>query len=336
MHPKLIQVAKVMARWPVVGPCIRYAAKVIRQGPPPPPAPISAPDTQENLLQSVPVTLRHLERELHAVRTQLSEVVMALQKLQAIQANQAAQTIQATSTNHAAPQTQALAALKAPSIATNPGVAQVLNADKLSSARTNGLRLTFGTDVVPREAVKPSNRSSRDSNNSSSAAKNMIVIHDRPSAGVDIISSTWDLPFECGLTKSIAVGEWLQRHSTEALHHTVLPKLFRLLEPGGELEICVLDASALLKNPKANLRSINGKAKESHRCAESVEPIGLIETGETLEPDESKEPKEPNEPQTLFTRESLEGLLTDAGFTNITVTAEPSTAMLQAVATKPQ
>ena len=157
--------------------------------------------------------------------------------------------------------------------------------------------------------------SSNGINGINGAVQNTIVIHDSASAGVDIVSSTWDLPFERGLTKSIAVGEWLQRHSTETLHHTVLPTLFRLLAPGGELEICVLDASALLKNPKANLRSIHGKVKESHQCPESVEPI---------------------EPQTLFTRESLEGLLTDAGFTNVTVTTEPSTAMLQAIATKPQ
>jgi hypothetical protein len=273
MHPKLIQVAKIMARWPVVGPCIRYAARVVRQGPPPPPASISAPDTQENLLQSVPVTLRHLERELHAVRTQLSEVVLALQT---IQANQ---TIQATSTNHATPSSFA--------------------------------------SVAPKG----------------------------PSAGVDLISSTWDLPFECGLTKSIAIGEWLQRHSTEALRHTVLPTLFRLLAPGGELEISVLDASALLKNPKASLRSINGKGIESHRspvpaasteCAESAAPAVSAKPLDLVESDEPSEPKEPTEPQTLFTRESLEGLLTDAGFTNVTVTTSPSTARLQAIATKPQ
>ena len=326
MHPKLIQVAKVMARWPVVGPCIRFAAKFIRRGPPPPPAAISAPDTQDNLLQSVPVSLRHLKRELQAVRAQLSVLTRALQASQASPTN---------------PTNQASAALKDSATPISPVAVQVLNADKLATARINGLRLAFGTDLTPGHTVKAgngmsrgngtnvgdgsnrSNRSNRNNvtNDGNAGAQNTIVIHDSASIGVDIVSSTWDLPFEHGLAESITVGEWLQRHSTEELNHTVLPTLFRLLAPGGQLEVRVLDASALLKNTKANFQSLSGKAQDSHGTHDAS---GSQVSPETLEP------------QTLFTRESLRGLLANAGFTNVAVTAIPSTATLQAFASKPQ
>jgi len=295
MHPKLIQVAKAMARWPVVGPCIRHFAKYVRRSAPQAPAALSAPDTQENLLQSIPVSLRHLERELQLVRAQLTQVAKILNRLNP-------QNQSNTASTHAPP----------------AAFVQVASTDKLATTYSSGLKLAFGTDFVGDGA---------------------IVINDQPQSGVDVLTTTWNLPFQPNLATNIRVGEWLQRHSMLALQQTALPTLFRLLAPGGELEICVLDASALLKNPKANLRSLNGKVKESHRCAESVEPIDILETGEPRESDErdeTKETKEPIEPQTLFTRESLEGLLNEAGFTNVTVAAEPSTAMLQAIATKPQ
>jgi len=289
MHPKLIQAAKAMARWPVVGPCIRHAAKYVRRSAPPTPVHLSGPDTQDNLLQSIPVSLRHLERELQLVRAQLTQVTKILNRLNPQNQSNTASTAWPTASK--IPQS-----VPTHSSTHSPPAAfvQVVSIDKLATTYPSGLKLAFGTDLV---------------------ADGSIVINDQPQSGVDVLTTTWNLPFQPGLATNISVGEWLQRLSMPTLQQTALPTLFRLLAPGGELEICVLDASALLKNPKANLRSIHGKVKESHRCPESVEPI---------------------EPQTLFTRESLEGLLTDAGFTNVVVTTEPSTAMLQAIATKPQ
>lgn len=262
MQQTIIRVGKVLAHWPLVGPCVRYIARIVGYPRPASTVDLAKPAAESSLLASLPVTLRHLTRELRTLRADLDRLAKSVESLQRGQ-GQAAPT---------------------PSDQPSATAATILSPDKLTAARQRGLRLAFGTDA---------------------ATEGDIVVEQTVGPGVDVVVNTLALPFELAAANAITVGRWLEQHTAQTLRDTVLPGLYLALKPGGELVVRARDAATFLQpGARATLT-----ATCPHGAAHSPEPA------------------------TLFTRQSLEALLAEAGFVGIQ--AQSGQSPLALVARKP-
>ena len=126
---------------------------------------------------------------------------------------------------------------------------------------------------------------------------NKVNIDNRQLPGVDILAPVDQLPFEGGVIQSIYAAHLLEHFPRQYLHDVLLPYWHSLLKPGGELNLIVPDALAMMNS--------------FYRGEMSFEDFALITFG--------KQDYEGDFHYVMFSAESLTGLLKATGFRDISV-----------------
>lgn len=216
----------------------------------------------ENLVASIPVTIRNLARVQHEQTERLQEisgrVTDAAERIEALaRATDAGESaaIQRLESQHTGiEQLHAEARSHAESIqfllgrvefvrrelmyelrygasgpTTSEGVraeSKIVNESKVKSALETGLRLNLGAGHVPIE--------------------NYVNVDRRALTGVDVVAEVDDLPFEPGSITEIYSAHLLEHFPQEQVRRTLLPMWLSLLVPGGRFTAIVPDGEAMI------------------------------------------------------------------------------------------
>ena len=127
------------------------------------------------------------------------------------------------------------------------------------------------------------------------SSSGVISVGIRQLAGVDVVAEPDNLPFDDGRLIEIHSSHLLQFFSDEELRERVLPSWLRLLKPGGRLSAIVPDWEGVLQRYQSGELSF-----------ENVKRTILGDGG-----------RYGNMPRTGFTRKSVEEMLVDSGFRDV-------------------
>ncbi|MDM0049026.1 hypothetical protein [Variovorax sp. J22R115] len=133
-------------------------------------------------------------------------------------------------------------------------------------------------------------------------ARGQVRIDCRPPRDADIVSVLDNLQLENATFEEISIAHFLERFSPDELMRSVLPRLLRLLRPGGQVKVTFLDAESLLH--------------DHARGTVSFEDLRDAVFGR----DESSA----IHPRNMLSAANLARLLEDAGFVQVRVLSEPT------------
>jgi predicted SAM-dependent methyltransferase len=190
-------------------------------------------DGKDNLLKSVPASLRKLAAELNAVRGTLSTVSGTADYLLG-RTEFVRRELMFEMRHGARPAGAAGDALQA-----EPHIA---DPDRLAQARQGQLKLNLGCGHLP--------------------LADYINVDRRPLPGVDVVAEADALPFGADEVDEISSAHLLEHFPQEHLRRRLLPHFFALLKPGGRLHAVVPDAEAMMAAyaaggyPYADLREV--------------------------------------------------------------------------------
>ncbi len=284
---RIKSVARKMAGWPIIGRYVRIGVAIIR-----------LPDLRtdfldlkadylnrknrqdqdadiENLVKSIPVTLRRIIRDIIDIRGKLDSITNSMDqrlnethgKLDSI-TNSMDQRLNEThgkldsitnSVDYLLGRVEFVRrelmfemryGASSPSIVGDQITTktEILDREKLENARSGRLRLNLGCGHVPIDGY--------------------INIDRRALHGVDIVAEVDDLPFEQGEVDEIFSAHLLEHFPQEQLRRELLPYWIGLLKPGGVFGAVVPDADSMIKEyvrgvfPYNSLREVTFGAQD--------------------------------------------------------------------------
>ncbi|MHB8972922.1 MAG: class I SAM-dependent methyltransferase [Pirellulaceae bacterium] len=224
-----------------------------------------------NLVQSVPVTLRALTRDGLDLRRSLENVLESVSYLLG-RVEFVRRELMFEMRYGASSPAKTNAQLRA--------TTEILSLDKVTQARNDGLRLNLGCGHVPLDGY--------------------INIDRRGVPGVDIVAEVDELPFTPGEVDEIFSAHLLEHFPQEQLRRELLTYWYSLLKPGGIFRAIVPDADSMIKAYTSG--------EYSFRIIKEVTYGGQDYDGDFH--------------FNMFTPASLSALLSEAGFTSVSIVAE--------------
>ncbi len=217
---------------------------------------IKSDSLKDNLVKSVPVALRRITREVAELRRQVNELrpLPAPESLaQPSDTTRADLEAVADTVRYllgrvefvrrelmfelrygASPPSDNAAGLSA--------IPEILSADKLATARRDGIRVNIGCGHIPLDGY--------------------LNVDRRALPGVDIVAEADQLPFGSGELDEIFSAHLLEHFPQEQLRRELLPYFLSLLKHGGTFRAVVPDAEAMIREysvgryPYSDLREV--------------------------------------------------------------------------------
>lgn len=103
----------------------------------------------------------------------------------------------------------------------------VVNPEKLETMRASGIRLNIGCGHIPMPEY--------------------INVDRRSLPGVDVVADIESLPFDEGEVEEVYSAHFLEHFPQEELRRSILPRLIRILRPGGRFRAIVPDSESMIK-----------------------------------------------------------------------------------------
>jgi hypothetical protein len=193
----------------------------------------------ENLVKSIPVTLRELTRSMHDIDRRLTEAQAQFANMSQPLEQRLAQTedrLQAI--EHLRKRMEFIrselmfelryggSSEKGNTDGTETR-AEILSPEKLEAARAENLRVNLGCGHIPLDGY--------------------INIDRRALPGVDIVAEAGNLPLNAGEADEVFSAHLLEHFPQEQLRRELLPYWVGLLKPGGTFRAVVPDADSMIK-----------------------------------------------------------------------------------------